>query len=68
MNEVKITGEHIRLDALLKFSGLAGTGGEAKIRILQGEVRVNGQPCAMRGRKIRPGDLVELDGAAVRVV
>ena len=40
--QVKITTEFIKLDALLKFEGLAGTGGEAKERIQDGEVLVNG--------------------------
>ena len=59
--QVKITTEFIKLDALLKFEGLAGTGGEAKERIQDGEVLVNGETCTMRGKKIRPGDVVEVD-------
>ena len=60
--QVKITTEFIKLDALLKFEGLAGTGGEAKERIQDGET------CTMRGRKIRPGDTVSLDGVTLKVV
>ena len=60
--QVKITTEFIKLDALLKFEGLAGTGGEAKERIQDGEI------CTMRGRKIRPGDTVSLDGVTLKVV
>ena len=59
---VKIETPFIRLDALLKFAGAVETGGEAKLAIQGGEVRVNGQPCAMRGRKHYPGDRAELDG------
>ena len=59
---VKIETPFIRLDALLKFAGAVETGGEAKLAIQGGEVRVNGQPCAMRGRKLYPGDRAELDG------
>ena len=66
--QVKITTEFIKLDALLKFEGLAGTGGEAKERIQDGEVLVNGETCTMRGRKIRPGDTVSLDGVTLKVV
>ena len=63
--QVKITTEFIKLDALLKFEGLAGTGGEAKERIQDGEVLVNGEKCTMRGKKLRPGDRIELGGEAV---
>ncbi len=55
---IKITGEFIRLDALLKFSGITATGGEAKELILDGHVTVNGEICTQRGKKIRPGDTV----------
>ena len=66
--QVKITTEFIKLDSLLKFEGLTGTGGEAKERIQDGEVLVNGETCTMRGRKIRPGDTVSLDGVTLKVV
>ena len=61
-DRVKIETPFIRLDALLKFAGAVETGGEAKVLIQEGEVRVNGQPCAMRGKKLCPGDRAELDG------
>ena len=64
---IKINTEFIRLDALLKFAGLVETGGEAKLAIQNGEVTVNGEPCAMRGKKLRPGDRVELDGQTLVV-
>ncbi len=64
---IKIKTEFIRLDALLKFAGAVETGGEAKQIIQGGEVRVNGEPCAMRGKKLRPGDRAELDGLALVV-
>ena len=65
---VKITTEYIKLEALLKFEGLTGTGGEAKERIQAGEVQVNGAVCTQRGRKLRPGDRAVLDGVELRVV
>ena len=49
---IKIETEFIRLDALLKFAGAVGTGGEAKLLIQNGEVAVNGETCTMRGRII----------------
>jgi ribosome-associated protein len=66
-NRIKITTEFIKLDALLKFAALVETGGEAKQLIQDGEVLVNGEVCTMRGKKIRPGDKVELDGQEVIV-
>ena len=65
--EVKITTEFIKLDALLKFAGVMDTGGEAKEAIQAGEVKVNGQVCAMRGKKLRPGDVVSLSGVELEV-
>lgn len=68
MNEIKIETEFIKLDALLKFANLVMSGGEAKIRIAEGEVMVNGEPCTMRGKKLRPGDTVTLDSETVKIV
>ena len=65
MTEIKIETEFIKLDALLKFADLVSSGGEAKIRIAEGEVLVNGEICTMRGKKLRSRDTVELDGAKV---
>ncbi|HIS53159.1 MAG TPA: RNA-binding S4 domain-containing protein [Candidatus Onthomonas avicola] len=61
----KITTEFIKLDSLLKYEGLAETGGEAKLLIQEGRVRVNGAVCTQRGKKLRPGDRVELGDTAV---
>ena len=58
--EVAITTEFIKLEAFLKFAGAVSTGGEAKTLIQDSLVRVNGEVCTMRGRKLRPGDTVEL--------
>ena len=66
--QVKITTEYIKLEALLKFEGLAETGGDAKERIQAGEVTVNGEVCTMRGKKLRPGDRAALDGVELEVV
>ena len=65
MRNITISGEFIKLDALLKFANLASSGGEPKIRIAQGEVLVNGEVCTMRGKKLRTGDTVTLDGQTV---
>jgi len=66
-SSVKITTEFIKLDALLKFASLTGSGGEAKALIQNGEVLVNGEICTMRGKKIRPGDKVTLGDSEVTV-
>ena len=65
MTEIKINTEFIKLDALLKFANLVSSGGEAKIRIAEGEVQVNGETCTMRGKKLRPGDPVSCGGETV---
>ncbi len=49
----------IKLDAALKFSGIAETGGHAKLLVEEGRVRVNGEPCLARGKKLFPGDTFE---------
>lgn len=65
--KVKITTEFIKLDALLKFAGLCDTGGFAKELVQQGKVKVNGEVCTQRGKKIRPGDTVCVDRFTVEV-
>lgn len=60
-SEIFIREEFIRLDAALKLSGLCFTGGMAKMAVQNGEVKVNGEVCLMRGKKLRIGDTVEFD-------
>ena len=67
MENIIITTEFIKLQDLLKFANVVSTGGEAKIIIQDGEVKVNGEVCTMRGKKIRPGDLVELGDVQLTV-
>ena len=64
---IKIKGEFIRLDDLLKVTGSVVTGGHAKIVIQEGEVKVNGEVCTMRGKKIRSGDSVDFQGTCYTV-
>lgn len=56
LQELNIHTDYIRLCDALKFAGAAGTGGQAKAMIESGQVAVNGQPCTMRGKKLRSGD------------
>ena len=65
---IKITTEFIKLDSLLKFSGLTETGGIAKEIIQQGHVKVNGETCTMRGKKIRSGDVVLVENIELTVL
>ena len=65
--EIQITTEFIKLDALLKFAALVGTGGEAKFVIAEGLVKVNGETCTMRGKKLRAGDTVEFNGETITI-
>ena len=64
----KISGEYIKLQDLLKFSGLCETGGHAKVEVQDGNVRVNGEICTMRGKKLRTGDEVEFGGKIIEVI
>jgi ribosome-associated protein len=64
---IRLSTEFIRLEALLKFAGLVPTGGEAKQAIQSGLVKVDGEVCTQRGRKLRSGSLVEYDGFLLRV-
>lgn len=67
MEKILIHTEFIKLDSLLKLAGLVETGGEAKLLIQNGQVEVNGEVCTMRGKKLRPGDSVTLDGRTVAI-
>jgi ribosome-associated protein len=62
-----LRGEHITLDALLKATGLAGSGGAAKVLIASGQVQVNGEAETRRGRKLRAGDEVTVGSSRVLV-
>lgn len=61
---MKIDTEYIKLDSFLKAVNAVGSGGEAKILIQDGLIQVNGELEVRRGRKLRPGDMVEIDGGA----
>lgn len=64
---ITIQEEYIRLDNLMKFAGMCDSGGRAKYLIQNGEVKLNGEICTMRGKKIRPGDIVEYNGRTAEV-
>lgn len=64
---IAITTEFIKLEGLLKFSGIAETGGDAKLMIQEGDVSVNGEVCTQRGKKLRPGDVVTLSDITLTI-
>ena len=67
METITITTEFIRLQDLMKLGNLVGSGGEAKVRIQEGEVKVGGETCLRRGKMLRPGDVVTFLGKEYRV-
>jgi ribosome-associated protein len=65
--DAEIAGEEIRLGQLLKLIGMTASGGRVKQLLTEREVRVNGVIETRRGRRLRDGDVVEVDGTATRV-
>ena len=68
MRDVHVRDDGIRLGQLLKLAGLADTGADARVLLDLGEVEVNGEPEARRGRQLRPGDVVTCGEESVRLV
>ena len=68
MDKVAINTEFIKLGQLLKFASIVGNGSDAKMLIADGIVKVNGVVVTERGKKIHPGDVVEVEGMGSVVV
>lgn len=68
MIEITIDSEYIKLDQFLKLADLVSTGGHAKYLIQEGLVKVNGKVETRRGKKLRPQDIVEVEGNTIKVV
>lgn len=68
LKEVKISTEYIELEQLLKFTGTVQRGSDAKMVISSGAVLVNGQAELRRGKKLRPGDIVEYGGNVFKII
>ncbi len=66
--QVKIDSEYIKLDQLLKLADVVGSGGHAKILIVNGEIKVNGEIIVQRGKKIRSGDKVIYEDMEIEVI
>ena len=65
---IKIKTEYIKLDSLLKFAGIAESGSFAKMMIADETVKVNGEKCMARGKKIRNGDTVSIRNIDLKIV
>lgn len=61
VEKIEISTPFIKLDSFLKFAGAAETGGIAKEVVSMGKVKVNGEICTMRGKKLYKGDKVQID-------
>lgn len=68
MQEIKISSDFIKLDAFLKWAAIAQSGAEAKMYILDEEVKVNGEICTQRGKKLNKGDIVEFQNEKYTVI
>ena len=68
MEEIRITTPFIKLDQLVKFAGLAETGAKAKILIELGEFNINGELCTKRGKKIKPGDVIDFKNKKYKII
>jgi len=64
---LQIYTEFIKLQDAMKFANVVVTGGEAKQEILDGRVKVNGEVCTMRGKKLYPGDIFSYMGGIYRI-
>lgn len=68
MEQIKLREEYIKLGQALKATGMVESGVDAKLFILDGDVKVNGEVCTQRGRKLYDGDLVEFDGEQIKIL
>ena len=68
MIEINIRDEFIKLGQLLKLASLVGSGLEAKVEIINGNVKLNGNTELQRGKKVYPGDIVEFKGEKIKVL
>lgn len=66
--KISIKEDFIRLDSAMKLGDMVVTGGHAKIVIQNGEVKVNGEVCTMRGKKLHKGDKVEFETKEIEIV
>ena len=67
-SKISIKEDFIRLDSAMKLADMVVTGGHAKVVIQGGEVKVNGEICLMRGKKLHKGDKVEFEDSGFEIV
>ena len=67
MEIIKLRDEFIKLGQALMAAGLVESGVDAKLVILDGQVKVNGAVELQRGKKLHAGDVVEYDGETIRI-
>lgn len=68
MKDVVVNSEIIKLDSFLKWAGAVSLGSEAKILIQGGKVNLNGTVEVQRGKKLKKGDVIELNGESYRII
>lgn len=68
LKDIKINTEFIKLDSFLKWAGIATLGSEAKMYITDQLVKVNGEVCTQRGKKVRVNDIINFDGEDYRII
>ena len=66
--KISIKEDFIRLDSAMKLADMVVTGGHAKVVIQGGEVKVNGEICLMRGKKLHKGDKVEFEDSGFEII
>lgn len=67
MRSIKIKGEYITLQQLLKVESIISSGGEIKIYLLENTILVNGERETRRGRKLYPGDIVKVENLEIKL-
>ena len=67
METIHLREDFIKLGQALKAAGFVGSGVEAKIVILDGKVKVNGEACEMRGKKLVAGDIISYNGNEIKI-
>ncbi len=67
VNEIFIETEYIKLDSFIKLAAIVQTGGQAKMLIADGMVKVNGEVCTMRGKKLRNNDIIEFQDEKFKI-
>ncbi len=68
MKDIKVDTDIIKLDAFLKWSGIASQGSDAKFYIKNGDIKLNDEVEVQRGKKLVKGDIVEFNGESYKVV